>query len=150
MNEVSLEWRDIAEPSWLGKAEAFALKILNTLSLENWSLSVLFCGDEFIQNLNRDYRNKDEATDVLSFPMGESVEENGVRKFIAGDIVISLPALYRNAVEFHVDADEELKRLLIHGVLHLAGRDHENNDTSQPMLVEQEAVLETHKGELIL
>lgn len=150
MNSVSIDCRDIAEPEWLPKAEAFACRVLEKLGLDNWVLSLLFCGDDFIRALNRDYRNKDEPTDVLSFPMGELVEEEGLVSFIAGDIVISVPALGRNSREFGVDADEELKRLLVHGVLHLSGMDHVDNDPLQPMLVEQEAIVRTFQGESIL
>ena len=140
MNEVSIEYRDMGEASWRGAAEAFALKAMERL----------FCGDEFIQSLNREYRDRDEATDVLSFPMGESLEEAGCARYIAGDVVISVPAMKRNAQEFEVGADEELKRLLVHGILHLSGRDHENNDESQPMLMEQEQILAALQGEHIL
>jgi probable rRNA maturation factor len=56
----------------------------------------------------------------------------------------------RNAAEFGVEADEELKRLFVHGILHLSGRDHENNDDTQPMLVEQESILTALQGEHIL
>ncbi|HWR11766.1 MAG TPA: rRNA maturation RNase YbeY [Rectinemataceae bacterium] len=150
MNAISLDWRDIDEPSWLGKAEAFASRALAAMGKDNWVLSLLFCGDDFIRTLNRDYRNKDEATDVLSFSMGDTIEEEGGALFIAGDIVISIPALERNAEEFGVSRDEELKRLMIHGILHLSGMDHEDNSPLQPMLVEQEALLGTVQGEGIL
>ncbi|MDX9827676.1 MAG: rRNA maturation RNase YbeY [Spirochaetia bacterium] len=150
MNEVSIGCRDMGEPPWRSAAEAFALKAMEQLGLRDWSLSLLFCGDEFMQSLNREYRGRDEATDVLSFPMGESLEEAGCTRYIAGDIVISLPAMERNTAEFEVGADEELKRLLVHGILHLSGRDHENNDESQPMLVEQERILAALQGEHIL
>jgi len=150
MNKISLDWRDIEEPSWLANAEAFALRALAFIGKDNWVLSLLFCGDDFIRTLNRDYRNKDEATDVLSFSMGDSIEEEGNTIFIAGDIVISIPSLARNAEEFHVSRDEELKRLIIHGILHLSGMDHEDNSPLQPMLAEQEAILKTVQGERIL
>lgn len=150
MNEVSIDCRDIGEPLWRDAAEAFALKALEKLGLEDWSLSVLFCGDEFIQNLNREYRDKDEPTDVLSFIMGERQEEEGNERYIAGDVIISVPFMERNAAEFGVSPDEELKRLLVHGILHLSGKDHENNDESQPMLVEQERILAALQGEHIL
>ncbi len=150
MNEVSIECRDIGEPPWRPSAEAFALKTMERLGLRDWSLSVLLCGDEFIQRLNNEYRGKDEATDVLSFSMGATLEAEGRKRYIAGDIVISVPAMERNAAEFGVEADEELKRLFVHGILHLSGRDHENNDDTQPMLVEQESILTALQGEHIL
>lgn len=150
MNTVSIDWRDMVEPSWLGRAESFALGALEALGEDNWVLSLLFCGDDFIRILNRDYRGRDEATDVLSFCMGDTVEEEGKRLFLAGDIVISLPALARNAVEFSVPEDEELRRLIVHGILHLSGLDHGDNDPTQPMLLEQERLLASIKGATIL
>ncbi|MCE1196823.1 rRNA maturation RNase YbeY, partial [bacterium] len=141
MNTVSIDWRDIAEPLWTGRAEAFAGRVLESLGKDDWTLSLLFCGDEFIQTLNRDYRGRDEATDVLSFCMGDTVEDEGRSLFLAGDIVISLPALARNAIEFSVPEDEELRRLIVHGILHLSGLDHCDNDPAQPMLQEQERLL---------
>ena len=62
--------------------------------------------------------------------------------FSAGDIVISVDTLAKNAVEFDVSQDQELKRLLIHGILHLSGMDHSDNSPEQPMLQFQEIVLQ--------
>jgi probable rRNA maturation factor len=110
-------------------------------------VSILFCGNDFIQDLNARYRHKDESTDVLSFPAGGVVEEDGEQRYIAGDIVVSLPALAANASVFTVSEDEELRRLLMHGVLHLDGYNHSINDLSddalqhEPMLALQEALL---------
>ena len=150
MNRISIDWRDMDEPFWLSGAETFAAKVLEHLGKDNWVLSLLFCEDDFIQTLNRDYRKKDEATDVLSFVMGELIEEEGRTLFMAGDIVISIPALQRNAVEFGVKVDEEMKRLIIHGILHLSGMDHADNSPLQPMLVEQETIIRSFEGERIL
>jgi len=60
---------------------------------------------------------------------------------LAGDIVISIDTLFRNADEFNVAVDEELKRLLIHGILHLSGMDHSDNSPEQEMLKLQESIL---------
>ncbi|HWP68317.1 MAG TPA: rRNA maturation RNase YbeY [Rectinemataceae bacterium] len=150
MNRIAIDWRDMREPSWLAAAERFACRVLEMIGKDNWNLSLLFCSDDFIQALNRDYRGKDEATDVLSFTMGETIEEEGRPVFIAGDIVISMPALMRNSAEFGVEPDEELRRLIVHGILHLSGLDHEDNDPLQPMLVEQEAIVRNCQGEKIL
>lgn len=150
MNRISIDWRDMDEPSWLSRAESFTAKVLEHLGKDNWVISLLFCDDDFIRTLNRDYRKNDEATDVLSFAMGDTVEEEGRTLFMAGDIVISIPALERNAVEFAVKVDEEMKRLIIHGILHLSGMDHEDNSPHQPMLVEQEIIIRSFEGERIL
>jgi probable rRNA maturation factor len=142
MNIVALGFRDIAEPAWLDSAESFARDILARLGKRDWELSILFCGDDFIRELNREYRDRDEATDVLSFSQGEEiVDADGRRRFLAGDIVISLDTLAKNAEYFAVERDEELKRLIIHGILHLGGLDHEDNDPSRPMLARQEELV---------
>ena len=59
-----------------------------------------------------------------------------------GDVFISLDSMRRNAESFGVDEDEELKRLLVHGILHLEGYDHSSNDfASEPMLIRQEKIM---------
>ncbi|TXT46177.1 MAG: putative rRNA maturation factor [Spirochaetes bacterium] len=142
MNTVLLDTRDIETPEWISNVEPFAMAVLRVLGLDFWELSIIFCSDSFIRQLNREYRGKDEPTDVLSFQMGGTSLREGIAIFIAGDIVISIPALARNAQDFSVSADEELKRLVIHGILHLSGMDHPSNDPSEPMLKTQESVLE--------
>ena len=131
------------EPQWLSKIQPFLEAVLKKLQLSGWELSVLFCQDDFIQELNKNYRQLDMPTDVLSFNAGSTYQdEEGVEWFSAGDIVISLDTLAKNAVEFEVSQDQELKRLLIHGVLHLSGMDHSDNSPEQPMLQFQEIVLQ--------
>jgi probable rRNA maturation factor len=112
--------------AWLPRASEFAAASLSRLGREDWELSIMFGGDDFIRDLNRRYRGKDEATDVLSFAQGEGGSFPGIpgQAFVAGDIAISLEALDRAATEFSVDRNEELKRLIVHGILHLDGMDH--------------------------
>jgi probable rRNA maturation factor len=142
MNAVEISVEGIGTPAWLDKARDFALAVLDRLELDRWDLSILICDDSFIRGLNRQYRDKDEATDVLSFEQGESYRDpEGAERFLAGDIVISLDALARNAKEFGISRDEELRRLVVHGILHLKGLDHEDNDPSRPMLLLQEQLI---------
>lgn len=152
MNRISIDVRDIPEPSWLDRLEAFAQRALDLAGAEDWDLSLALCGDALIAGLNADYRGKEGPTDVLSFEQGEWFDdpELGGRRFLAGDIVISLEALRRNADEFSVSEDEELKRLVIHGILHLSGLDHEGTDLSEPMLAKQEDMLGSLAEERIL
>jgi len=142
MNAVEIGFEGMDEKSWASAAKDFALAVLKTLGKDGWDLSLLFCGDDFIRNLNSEYRSKDEPTDVLSFEQGGEYESaEGDRRFLAGDIVISLERLTFNAAEFGVSEEEELKRLLIHGILHLSGFEHEDNDPLRPMLLRQEEIL---------
>lgn len=130
----------------------FLHKVLDKLGKDKWEVSVLFTGDAFIQQLNGEYRGKDEPTDVLSFAQVDNKEafpEKGDR-FYAGDIVISMETLAKNADYFGISMNEELKRLLVHGILHLSGMDHENNNPDQPMLVEQEKILNQFTGVVLL
>jgi len=79
--------------------------------------------------LNREYRGVDRTTDVLSFPQTSdfSIHDSRftIHDFVLGDVVISLPRAKRQAMEYGTTLNEELKRLLIHGLLHLMGYDHE-------------------------
>jgi len=141
-NAVEISVEGIDTPSWLDKARDFALAVLARLGEESWDLSILICDDAFIRGLNVQYRDKDEATDVLSFEQGDSYRDaEGRERMLAGDIVISLDALARNAEDYGISRDEELRRLVVHGILHLAGMDHEDNDPSRPMLVRQEELM---------
>lgn len=136
-NKVEVSFQGVCEPSWTERAAAFTAAALKKLGRHNWKVSLLFCCNAVIKNLNARYRFVDEPTDVLSFVLGEA---DGAY-FLPGDIVISLDALAENTVFFDVSPEDELRRLLIHGILHLAGMDHATNETSEPMLQKQEALL---------
>jgi probable rRNA maturation factor len=98
-----------------------AHRALEVLGLNKAELSIVLVSDAQIKRLNKLYRNKDKPTDVLSFPIGEKV--NGW--LILGDIVISVDTAKRQAQELGYSLEEELKRLLVHGLVHLLGYDHE-------------------------
>lgn len=149
MNSVSVDYRDMAEPVWLDRAASFAVKAIDAIGEDSWDMSLLFCGEEFMEALNREYRGKDGATDVLSFRLGEWITVENELRYIAGDVVLCLSVLERNASEFRVSLDEELKRLILHGALHLAGMDHETNGTNEPMLERQESLLKAFSEETI-
>jgi probable rRNA maturation factor len=85
-------------------------------------VGVLLTGDEAIRSLNRKYRRQDKATDVLSFPAGDTTDT------LVGDLVISLETALRQAQERGHTLEMEIQVLLLHGLLHLAGYDHETDD----------------------
>lgn len=121
--------------------------ILSLFDKSSCELSITFVSDEEIQDLNKQWRNKDIPTDILSFVQADNVEEfdfwpsTDEENTILGDIVISIKAIERNCENFNVAFDEEVDRLLIHGVLHLLGHDHATNEKTEPMLVLQEKIL---------
>ena len=137
-NKVEIHKEDIDVPFSQKRAGVYVKKVLSELDKENWDLSVLFCSNKFIKTLNKKYRNINEATDVLSFSMGETSKDG---RFLAGDVIISIEALEENEKAFSVDMEEELSRLLIHGILHLSGEDHKTNGKNEPMLKKQEEIL---------
>jgi probable rRNA maturation factor len=149
MNKVVANAEEVPLPSWSGSMCEFALKVLDEIKHDNWELSILLCGDKTITALNTQYRNKAEATDILSFCMGTTVQDGDRAVYFPGDIVISLETLSENARYFQIPEDEELRRLLIHGILHLDGMDHETTDREEPMLALQEEILDRLKGERI-
>ena len=149
MNNVIINAREVILPSWSSSACRFALKVLDDIKRDNWELSILFCGDKTITELNDQYRKKREPTDILSFNLGTEMKDGDRTVYLPGDIVISLDTLRENAGYFKTQEDEELRRLIIHGILHLDGMDHKTIDEKEPMLVLQEEILNRLKNEHI-
>jgi probable rRNA maturation factor len=89
--------------------------------------AVVFVSDHKIRTLNSKYRNRNTATDVLSFPFGDEDE-------YLGDVVISVERAGEQASENGLSRDLEIKQLILHGLLHLAGYDHETDDGTMDKL----------------
>lgn len=99
-----------------------------------YEISLLITNDETIHLLNKEYRQKDKPTDVLSFPMEDDI--------MLGDIVISLDAAKNQAQERDINVDREVAFLFIHGLLHLLGYDHETSvEDEKEMFALQEEIL---------
>lgn len=144
MNEITLMYQNKEAVKWEDKLLNFVNTVLDELSIDNWELSLTICDNEYIREINRDYRSKDKPTDVITFVMSDEpfpILPGGDEPYSAGDIIISLDTVEENAKYFDVSYEEELKRVLIHGVLHLKGYDHETNDETEEMLKFQEKIL---------
>ncbi len=125
------------------QVESWLDRILTYLG-EDGDFSLHFITDSGIQALNRDYRGKNEPTDILTFAIndGEAFPQAEGEEKELGDVFISLDSMNRNADALSVPRQEELRRLLVHGILHLRGMDHATNDfASEPMLIEQERIM---------
>jgi len=111
--------------------------ILNAIGEPVSSLSLSLVRDAEIRKLNATFRGKDAATDVLSFSLveGEAPSQRGER--MLGDVVISVDTALRQARDYDATLDEELRRLLIHGVLHLIGHDHEEAADAKRMRAQE-------------
>lgn len=104
--------------------KATARRILELLGKHRAELSIVLVGDAQIQQLNAAYRAKDEPTDVLSFPADELLPDG---RLLIGDVVISVEKAAAQAEARCRSLDQELESLLIHGILHNLGYDHERS-----------------------
>ncbi|NMB03085.1 MAG: rRNA maturation RNase YbeY [Tissierellia bacterium] len=127
-------------------------RILETvLTVENLlqagEVSISLVSDDEIRQLNRDYRNKDQVTDVLSFPQVESLDEARQANYLfLGDIVINLDQVIRQAKEFQHSEARELSYLTVHSLYHLLGFDHETDDEKLAMRKKEKYIMQILEG----
>ncbi len=129
--------------AWLERAgdiQALAESSLDVLGKSDHDLSILLTDDARIRELNRDYRGKDSATDVLSFGQLEG-EGFATPVPVLGDLVISLETADRQATEQGHPLGAEVRILLVHGVLHLLGHDHMDDGQRAAMARAENALL---------
>lgn len=112
-------------------------------------ISVSFVDNEQIREMNRQYRDKDSVTDVLSFPMGENGHydvnhETGAK--ILGDIVISVPRAMEQAKAYSHSLEREIGYLTAHSMLHLLGYDHEEGGLARVRMREKEELVMSQLG----
>ena len=116
---------------------------------DNAEVSVRFVDNETIHELNKQFRNIDKPTDVLSFPLGENGEydvdlSTGAK--LLGDIVISIPKAMEQAKEYNHSLQREIGFLTVHSMLHLLGYDHENGGIEEVHMREKEETVLTKIG----
>jgi len=116
---------------------------------EQSELSITFVDNEHIRQINREYRGKDQATDVISFALEElsegEIEIKGADMPRAlGDIIISIPRAKEQAEEYGHSFIRELGFLAVHGFLHLLGYDHETPEDEEIMFSKQKEILESY------
>ena len=117
----------------------------------NMYLNVILTNPENIRKANKEYRNIDKETDVLSFPMFEkdeieaiiskSKEEKIQINEVLGDIIVSIPKVKEQAIEYGHSATRELAYMIVHGFYHVMGYDHMNEEEKQVMREKEENVL---------
>jgi probable rRNA maturation factor len=128
-------------------AEAFVSRILGAAARKldvSGEVSVSLVDDAEIHRLNREFRNVDRPTDVLSFSQleGEYLPVEVLPLPLLGDIILSVETAVRQAESYHHSVQRELAFLLVHGFLHLIGYDHQDEISEQEMFGIQEEVLE--------
>lgn len=130
MNSVQIACENDKYGQWNKNCREWAVRILDFNDIDNCELSLFLCSNNYIQKLNYQYRGLDRPTDVLSFSQTEGddyiMSESGL--CLLGDVVISIDKVAEQAETFDFSENYEFCRLLIHGILHLLGYDHEKTD----------------------
>ena len=114
--------------------DEFFVWIENVINSENKSLgeiSYIFCDDEYLLEINKQYLNHDYYTDIISFDYTEN-------EVVSGDIFISIDRVKENALDYGVSFDNELKRVVIHCVLHFCGYKDKSQDEERMMRLKEE------------
>ena len=118
--------------------KAWLIKLATKEKFSILELNYIFCSDEFLHKVNLDYLNHDTYTDIITFDNSEDKKS----KIIEGDIFISIDRVKENAQKFSVNPDDELHRVMAHGLLHLMGyKDKSGTDSVVMRKKEEESIL---------
>jgi len=122
-------------------------RILDFLGYADFDIGIWVTTDKTIRGYNKQYRSKDKATDILSFPFwphlkaGERIKPKNNEEKNLGDLIISAPYVEREALKYGVSFDERVRVLLVHGICHLLGYDHERDDDYETMRTQEKKIL---------
>ena len=122
---------------FLDKSSKISEWILNTISLENFTLgeiNYIFCNDSYLLDINKKYLNHDTFTDIISF-------DYTIGKQINGDIYISIDRIKENSKLYNTSFNNELLRVMIHGVLHYLGYKDKTTDEKKTMRLKEDYYL---------
>lgn len=140
---------DIKDPKWLELCEDInqhTQKAIETVLLqqiphaEHIEISIVLANDSFVRNLNKNYRNKDKATNVLSFPQTE-LNEMSSPFLMLGDIIIASGVIKKEAEEQKKTLKDHYTHILIHGCLHLLHYDHITDQQAEEMETLEASIL---------
>jgi rRNA maturation RNase YbeY len=106
-------------------------KIINSEIKKEGEINYIFCNDDYLLEINKQYLKHDTLTDVISF-------DYSVGNELHGDVFISIERVRENALDFNVDFQDELKRVMAHGVLHYCGYKDKNIDDKKLMRLKEE------------
>lgn len=139
-NRIAVSFEEVPELFSAEQIISLCARILGAEGIRGRELSVLVCGAPRMRELNREWRGKDRPTDVLSFAQMEG-ELEGFDCSLLGDVVICHEVLLAQAEEQGSTPSAELARLLVHGILHLLGHDHEGETAAAERMRAEEARL---------
>lgn len=116
-------------------------KAIELEKLDNIEFNIIIVDDKYIHNLNKEYRNIDRPTDVITFALEDNKDMTLENYRLLGDIYISLDKARTQAVEYKHSFTREICFLAVHGFLHLLGYDHMNKEDEEIMFSKQELIL---------
>ena len=114
--------------------------ILYKEAIKSYEIGVTLVDDDYISKLNNEYRNKNMPTDVLSFPLSDENEDT----FVVGDVVISAETASRQADEYDHSFEREMVYLLVHGVYHILGYTHDDDENKKAMRIKEEEIMSNY------
>lgn len=138
--QVQIVNRQRKEPINVNKINKVVKKLLKYLK-EEGEISLVFCNDQFIKKLNKEYRGINKSTDVLSFAFKEVSYPLDIKQSFLGEVIISTQTTRKQANNFKHSFDKELLILLIHSILHLLGYDHVQLQDAKKMKQKEEELL---------
>ena len=110
-------------------------RVITSENKKEGDINYIFCDDDYLHKINVEYLSHDDLTDIISF-------DYSVGNELHGDIFISVERVKENAVEFNVSFDEELLRVMAHGVLHYAGYKDKNDEEGKAMRMKEDEKIE--------
>ena len=135
--EVLIDNRQKKYPMAMTKIQQKARDILNVLECHDAELSVLIVDDPQIATLNQKYLHRSGPTNVIAFPMHTDVFPN-INPGLLGDVVISIETAAREGERIGIGMEERIVQLLVHGILHLIGYDHEKSEAQTEQMAQKE------------
>lgn len=166
-NKLTIDWQNkcpsqdqLTKRWWKAHGKALTLALLKELNLispyvKNWEVGLTFCGLSKMRSLNSNYRQKDRPTDVLSFESHSNLRAHGIKKnspfttlLHLGDVVVCLPVAKKQAKRLGCTLIEEITHLMVHGVMHLCGYDHELGAKEEKIMHNKEQKILRHVAQI--
>lgn len=129
----------------IDKLEEYMKFVVKKLDVENAIFNIIFVSNEEIHNINKEYRNIDRVTDVISFALEDNKDIVYDDFRLLGDIYIAIDVAYDQAVEYNHSREREVCFLATHGLLHLLGYDHMKEEDEKEMFGLQEELLNAYE-----
>ena len=128
----------------INKLEKYLKLIVKKLNIEKAIFNIIFVSNEEIHKINREYRNTDRVTDVISFALEDNQDIVYEDFRLLGDIYIAIDVAYDQAIEYNHSREREVCFLATHGILHLLGYDHMTDEEEKEMFSLQEKLLQEY------